>query len=89
MTPTLAAVSDRASALRVLALLRRTSIGDEAVLVGSSGLFGFETTVPALTEDIDLAIPEGVAAAHGDEVVSAHAESYSGPPAQRSPARLF
>jgi len=46
-------VIDRASALGVLALLRRTSIGDEAVLVGSSGLFGFETTVPALTEDIE------------------------------------
>jgi hypothetical protein len=28
------------------------------VLVGSSGLFGFETQVPALMEDIDVAVPE-------------------------------
>lgn len=64
-------MSDRATARRILAVLRRTAIGDEAVLVGSSGLFGFETAVPALTEDIDLAIPEAIAAANGEEVVSA------------------
>ncbi len=44
-------------ALRVLAALRKTSIGDAAVLVGSSGLFGFDTTVQAFTEDIDIAVP--------------------------------
>lgn len=49
-------MTDRPSALRVLAALRRTPIGDGAVLVGSSGLFGFDTKVPALTEDIDVAV---------------------------------
>jgi hypothetical protein len=36
-------------------------VGDEAVLVGSSGLFGFDTSIPALTEDIDISVPEGTA----------------------------
>ncbi len=49
-------MTDRSTALRVLAALRRTPIGDGAVLVGSSGLFGFDTKVPALTEDIDVAV---------------------------------
>lgn len=62
-------MSDRDTALRVLAALRRTAVGDQAVLVGSSGLFGFPTAVPALTEDIDVAIPESVAASQGDELV--------------------
>jgi hypothetical protein len=64
-------VSDREAALRVLAALRATAIGDGAVLVGSSGLFGFRTAVPAITEDVDVAIPEALAATHGDEVVAA------------------
>jgi hydrogenase maturation factor HypE len=42
------------------------------VLVGSSGLFGFETGVPALTEDIDIAVPEGAVARHGREIVQGH-----------------
>ena len=37
-------MTDRATALRVLAALRRSPIGDSAVLVGSSGLFGFDTS---------------------------------------------
>jgi len=41
------------------------------VLVGSSGLFGFETQVPALTEDIDIAVPEATVARHGREIVEA------------------
>lgn len=44
-------MTDRRAALAVLAALRKSPVGDTAVLVGSSGLFGFETEVPALTED--------------------------------------
>lgn len=62
-------MAERESALRVLAALQRSPVADAAVLVGSSGLFGFETEVPALTEDIDIAIPEPVAARHGREIV--------------------
>lgn len=62
-------MAERSSALRVLAALQRSPVADAAVLVGSSGLFGFETEVPALTEDIDIAIPEPLAARHGHEIV--------------------
>jgi hypothetical protein len=62
-------MAERESALRVLAALRRSPVADDAVLVGSSGLFGFETGVPALTEDIDIAIPEPLAIRHGREIV--------------------
>ncbi|HEX6862327.1 MAG TPA: hypothetical protein VF414_05900, partial [Thermoanaerobaculia bacterium] len=62
-------MAERESALRVLAALRRSPVADAAVLVGSSGLFGFETEVPALTEDIDISIPEPIAARHGREIV--------------------
>ena len=62
-------MAERESALRVLAALRRGPVADAAVLVGSSGLFGFETEVPALTEDIDISIPEPLAARHGGEIV--------------------
>ena len=41
------------------------------MLVGSSGLFGFETQVPALTEDIDVAVPEATVTRHGREIVEA------------------
>lgn len=41
------------------------------MLVGSSGLFGFETQIPALTEDIDVAVPEVTVARHGREIVEA------------------
>jgi hypothetical protein len=64
-------MTDRATALRVLAALRDTAVGDAAVLVGSSALFGFETSVPALTEDIDIAVPEALAASEGDQIVEA------------------
>ena len=64
-------MSDKPTALRVLAALRKSAVGDTAVLIGSSGLFGFETSVPALTEDIDVAIPEALAAESGSEIVSA------------------
>ena len=67
-------VTDRPTALRVLALLARTPIGDSAVLVGSSGLFGFQTAVQALTEDIDVAVPEALVAEHGDAIVATLAE---------------
>lgn len=64
-------MTDRASALRILAVLRQTPIGDSAVLVGSSGLFGFATNVEALTEDIDIAIPEAIVTRAGDAIVTA------------------
>jgi len=51
-------VIDRATTLRVLAALRRSPIGDSAVLVGSLGLVGFDTSVPALTEDVGVSVPE-------------------------------
>ncbi|MFP5286948.1 MAG: hypothetical protein ACLGI9_14500 [Thermoanaerobaculia bacterium] len=62
-------MSDRAKALRVLAALKRSPVGDSAVLVGSSGLFGFETGVPALTEDVDVSIPESLAEQQGRAIV--------------------
>jgi hypothetical protein len=62
-------VTDRKTALRILEALRRGPVGDAGVLVGSSGLFGFETGAPALTEDVDVAVPEGVVARHGREIV--------------------
>lgn len=64
-------MADRDSALRVLTALRKSPVGDAAVLVGSSGLFGFPTQVPALTEDIDIAVPEEAVARHGLEIVDA------------------
>lgn len=64
-------MADSQTALDILAALRRSPVGNAAVLVGSSGLFGFETTVPALTEDIDVAIPEPLASRHGREIIAA------------------
>jgi hypothetical protein len=49
-------VADRTTALRILDALRRGPVADTGVLVGSSGLFGFETQVPALTDDIEIAV---------------------------------
>jgi hypothetical protein len=56
-------------ALRILEALRRGPVGDSGVLVDSSGLFGFKTGVPALTEDIDIAVPEITVVRHGREIV--------------------
>jgi hypothetical protein len=67
-------VTDRSTALKVLSALRQSPVGDAAVLVGSSGLFGFETAVPALTEDIDIAVPESAVAEHGPEIVRSLAQ---------------
>lgn len=64
-------MTDRSTALRVLAALGRTPVGSEAVLVGSSGLFGFPSEVPALTEDVDISVPEPVVEQHGPEIVEA------------------
>jgi hypothetical protein len=64
-------MADRDSALRVLSALRQSPVGDTAVLVGSSGLFGFPTDVPALTEDIDVAVPEAAVVRHGHDIVEA------------------
>lgn len=64
-------MADRGSALRVLTALRRSPVGDSAVLVGSSGLFGFPTEVPALTEDIDVAVPEATVGRHGHAILEA------------------
>jgi hypothetical protein len=67
-------VTDRSIALAVLEALGRSPVGDGAVLVGSSGLFGFETGVPALTEDIDVAVPEELVVRRGPDIVAALAE---------------
>lgn len=64
-------MADRDSALRVLMALQSSPVGDEAVLVGSSGLFGFPTEVPALTEDIDVSVPETAVVRHGHKIVEA------------------
>ncbi|HVR98019.1 MAG TPA: hypothetical protein VMW27_15485 [Thermoanaerobaculia bacterium] len=64
-------MADHDSALRVLTALQKSPVGDTAVLVGSSGLFGFPTEVPALTEDVDVAVPEVAVARHGREIVDA------------------
>lgn len=64
-------MANRDSALRVLTALRRSPVGDDAVLVGSSGLFGFPTEVPALTEDVDVSVPETAVARYGREIVEA------------------
>lgn len=64
-------MTDPQAARLVLAALARTPAGGEATLVGSSGLFGFSTAVPALTEDIDVALPEALVAAHGEQIVAA------------------
>lgn len=64
-------MADRDSALCVLTALRKSPIGDTAVLVGSSGLFGFPTEVPALTEDVDIAVPEAAVVRLGHEIVKA------------------
>lgn len=64
-------MTDRAAAARVMASLRRTPIGDSAVLVGSSSLLGFATEVPALTEDIDVCVPVAIVESSGDAIVAA------------------
>jgi hypothetical protein len=53
-------VTDRKTALRILEALRKGPVGDTGVLVGSSGLFGFETEVPALTEDMRHEVEVGL-----------------------------
>jgi hypothetical protein len=78
-------VADRTTALRILDALRRSPVADTGVLVGSSGLFGFETQVPALTEDIDIAVPEATVARHGREIVEAlRAEGFEHQPGTAS-----
>jgi hypothetical protein len=55
-------------AKRLLEELAQTSLGDVPILVGSSGLFGFPTRTP--TEVVDLALPEELVEAHGEEIVT-------------------
>lgn len=64
-------MTDRSTALAVLAALQRTPVGGDAVLVGSSGLFGFTTSVPALTEDVDIAVDVEVVERDGEAIVEA------------------
>ena len=64
-------MTDRSTAQRVLAALKGSPVGDGAVLVGSSGLFGFDTRVPALTEDIDVVVDVGVVEREGPALVVA------------------
>ena len=72
--PILAAMTDRDVARRVLRALSHSPVGATAVLVGSSGLFGFDTEVPALTEDVDVCVPELLVGAHGDAIIAALAQ---------------
>lgn len=62
-------MTDRDVARRVLRALNESPVGGTAVLVGSSGLFGFDTEVPALTEDVDVCVPELLVGAHGDAII--------------------
>ena len=51
----------------VLALLRKlggSSLGDQLILAGSSGLYGASETIPALTEDVDVVVDADWVAAH-------------------------
>lgn len=74
-------MTDRDAAMRVLAALGQTPIGTDAVLVGSSALFGFPTRVPALTEDVDVAVPTRVVEDRGGQIVRALAAlGWSHPP---------
>ena len=67
---TVASMTDRAAALRVMAALCESPIGESGVLVGSSALFGFDTAVQALTEDVDVSVPESIVEQHGAEIVA-------------------
>lgn len=64
-------MTDRSTALRVLAALRLTPVVDSGVLVGSSALFGFDTSVKALTEDVDVSVPESIVERDGRDIVAA------------------
>lgn len=48
----------REEVLALLASLAATPLGPHLVLAGSSGLFGASLELPALTEDVDLAVDE-------------------------------
>jgi hypothetical protein len=50
--------------------IRGTFLEDRLILGGSSGLFGFETTTPAFTEDLDFLIREDLVAGRGAEIVA-------------------
>jgi hypothetical protein len=63
-------MTDRATAGRILRLLTVTPIGSAGVLVGSSSLLGFETNVPALTEDVDICVPSELVEREGDAIVA-------------------
>ena len=65
------AEADQEKALRVMEALRRTPVGSRCALVGSSGLFGFRTAIPALTEDIDAVVPAELVEEQGEAIVDA------------------
>ena len=60
----------REDAVTVLEALRRTVLGNAAVLVGSSGLLDLDTNVPPLTEDLDIAVPVELVESQGSEIVA-------------------
>ncbi len=64
-------VTDRSTARRVMVALQGTPVRGRAVLVGSSSLLGFETRVPALTEDIDVCVSSAIVESAGGEIVRA------------------
>ncbi|WP_437575942.1 hypothetical protein [Sorangium sp. So ce887] len=63
-------MTSRPAALRVLAALRQTPVGDDAVLVGSSGLFGFEADVVRLLGTIEPVRLEDVRGAAQDALIA-------------------
>jgi hypothetical protein len=62
-------VVDAPTATRLLYTFSQTCLGDAPILVGSSGLFGFATSVPPYTEDVDLALPESFVVREGERIV--------------------
>lgn len=50
--------------------LKGTPLGQEFILAGSSTLFGIETEIPPLTEDLDLLVPVELLETKDDEIIA-------------------
>lgn len=62
--------ADRSAALKLLARLGQSAIGERLILAGSSGLFTASRSVPALTEDVDLLVDADWLATAENEVLA-------------------
>jgi hypothetical protein len=60
----------RGEVLELLGRIGRSPLGEQLILGGSSGVYGVSTTVPALTEDVDLLVDADWLAGHQDEVLA-------------------